>query len=238
MRARLLAAIAVILLLGGCQASRTGRGQVAGVLPGTLCPHAGLAPAAVVSCISADVSTFWTGRLGKPIKEPVIVDPPPASVPADCRNFLSFGTAFFCTNDSTVYLTHKAIERDQQQFGIFLPWALAAIVSHEIGHVVQQEVHQPGLDQTGDAASRRIEQQADCLSGVWAHTAVGAGRLDATGFRAAERRELTLVSALPTPAGLRGYSEVRTHGTVAQRAASLATGLRSGDPKSCDLATG
>lgn len=236
-RCRLLVCVLLgATLLTGCTVQHTGRGSVAGVLPSALCPDADLDPGSLVNCVSADVSTFWTNRLHRPINEPVLVDPQSAAVPRACRPFLSFGTAFFCTNNSTVYLTHRAVTRDQGAFGIFLPWALATIVSHEIGHVVQQAVHQPGFDTQSDSASRRIEQQADCLSGVWAHAKVRAGQLDAAGFRLAERRELVAVSALPTPSGLSGYSEIRTHGTVAERVAALSKGLASGDPASCGLA--
>jgi predicted metalloprotease len=205
-------------------------------MPADLCPRAGLDPTALVDCLSANVARFWSGRLHEPINEPVLVDPKAASVPAGCRPFLSFGTAFFCTENGAVYITHKAISRDQHNFGAFLPWALATIVSHEIGHVVQQAVHQPGFDTSNAAGSRRIEQQADCLSGVWAHTEVKAKRLDASGYRTAVRRELASVSSLPTPHGLSGYNEIRTHGSVDQRVNALSVGLNSGSPDRCGLA--
>ncbi len=40
---------------------------------------------------------------------------------------------------------------------------------------------QPGYGDGGSsqAVSRQVEQQADCLSGVWAHQQSAAGRLDA-----------------------------------------------------------
>jgi hypothetical protein len=232
---RRLALVSMLLVLTGCVARSGGQGTAAGALPGALCPSAGLKPAAVVGCISNQVSQFWTTRLRQPVHEPIFVDPPPNSVPAECREFLVFGTAFFCTDNSTVYITHKAVTRDQGLFGPYLPWALATIISHEIGHVVQQTVDQPGFDDTGDAASRRIEQQADCLSGVWAHSAAAAGKLDRTGFVTVQRRELRAVSTLPTPKSLGGFNEVRTHGTVTQRVNALAKGLESGNPSSCGL---
>lgn len=232
---RRLALVGTLLVLTGCVARTAGHGTASGPLPGALCPNAGLKPAAVVKCVSGQVSQFWTTRLHRPIHEPIFVDPAPNSVPANCREFLVFGTAFFCTNNSTVYITHKAVTRDQKLFGPYLPWALATIISHEIGHVVQQAVNQPGFNDSGDAASRRIEQQADCLSGVWAHAAAAAGKLDEKGFASVQKREIRAVSALPTPKSLGGFNEVRTHGTVAQRADALAKGLASGNPSSCGL---
>lgn len=233
---RRFALVSTLLVLTGCVAHNTGHGTATGALPGALCPRAGLDPSPVVSCLSGQVSKFWTTRLRQPIHEPIIVDPPPNSVPADCREFLAFGTAFFCTDNSTVYITHTAVSRDEKLFGPYLPWALATIVSHEIGHVVQQAVNQPGFTDSGDVASRRIEQQADCLSGVWAHAAAAAGKLDRAEFATVQRREIQAVSSLPTPRSLGGFNEVRTHGTVVQRARALARGLASGSPSSCGLA--
>lgn len=235
-RGRLLRGVLVALLLAGCTVQRAGHGSPAGVTPDVLCPRAGLDPSELVDCLSANVARFWSGRLHESINEPVLVDPAAASVPVECREFLSFGTAFFCTENGAVYITHKAITRDQHDFGAFLPWALATIVSHEIGHVVQRAVHQPGFDTSDAAGSRRIEQQADCLSGVWAHAQVAAKRLDPNGYRTAVRRELASVSALPTPHGLSGYNEIRTHGSVAQRVKALSVGLNSGNPDRCGLA--
>lgn len=232
---RAFALLGTLVLLTGCVAHTAGQGTAATGLPGALCPKAGLKPSAIVTCLSGQVSQFWTTRLHKPVHESMSVDPEPNSVPATCREFLAFGTAFFCTNNATVYITHKAIARDQELFGPYLPWALATIVSHEIGHVVQQAVQQPGFDDTGDAASRRIEQQADCLSGVWAHYAAATGKLDKAGFAAVQKREIRAVSSLPTPRSLGGFNEVRTHGTVAERATALAKGLGSGNPGRCGL---
>jgi predicted metalloprotease len=96
-------------------------------------------------------------------------------------------------------------------------------------------VNQPGFDDSGDAASRRTEQQADCLSGVWAHAAAAAGKLDQKGFATVQRREIQAVSTLPTPKSLGGFNEVRTHGTVQQRVSALTKGLDSGNPSSCGL---
>ena len=83
-----------------------------------------------------------------------------------------------------------------------------------------------GLDRAGDAASRVVEQQADCLAGVWAYGAARRGLLDPAGFRAAYAKEMRLVSALKPPAGagLDDYDEVATHGTPAQRVAAFDRG--------------
>jgi predicted metalloprotease len=71
-----------------------------------------------------------------------------------------------------------------------------------------------------------VEQQADCLAGVWAHGAARRGLLDPGAFRAAYAEEMRLVSELKPPAGsgLGDYDEVATHGTPAQRVAAFDRG--------------
>jgi uncharacterized protein len=198
------------------------------------CGSAGT-PSAIVSCLVTDVSRFWSARLPEPVDEPMIVDPPRSSVPADCRALLSLGTAFYCTDDQTVYLTGASIERGTKVYGPDLPYALAAVVGHEFGHVVQDAVHQPGFNTPGDAASRRIEQQADCLLGVWGRSAADRGLLAAERLRDIAEREYATVESLPVPPVLGDYDERATHGTVAERVAALDRGLAKGHPDACGL---
>jgi predicted metalloprotease len=118
------------------------------------------------------------------------------------------------------------VARNRAAFGDTLPYALAAVVAHEAGHRVQFAVRQPDLDRAGDAGSRVVEQQADCLAGVWAYGAARRGLLDPVAFRAAYAKEMQLVSSMKPPAGtgLDDYDEVATHGTAAQRVAAFDRG--------------
>ena len=191
-----------------------------------LCPAAGQDAAKVVACVADDLSRWWRAKLGRAVGVDVTVDPPPARVNKACRSFLALGTAFYCPIDVQAYITGASVVRTRAAFGDRLPYALAAVVAHEAGHRVQYVMRQPGLELTGDADSRVIEQQADCLAGVWAHGAARRGLLDPAGFRAAYAKEMRLVSALTPPkgAGLDDYDEVATHGTAAQRVAAFARG--------------
>jgi predicted metalloprotease len=229
-RAALLAA--VVAAGTGCPSVLAGHGQPAPIPVGALCPRAGEAAPAVVRCLSEDIGRMWTGWAGKPVESRVTVDPAPRTVHRDCAAFLAFGTAFYCPPDGRTYVTGAAVARDRREFGDRLPYALAVILAHEAGHRVQYVLDVPGVDDSGDAASRRIEQQADCLAGVWAHDAAVRARLEPAVFRDVERRELTLISRLTPPPGthLDGYDETRTHGTVAQRVAAFDRGYAGGPP--------
>ncbi len=216
-----------LLALTGCSVSVAGRGTAE---PPSLCPAAGTDPEKLVACVVEDVNRSWAGRLGKPVDVRVTVDPAAAAVHRTCRSFLAFGTAFYCPADGRIYITAASVAGNRAAFGDRLPYALAAVVAHEAGHRVQYTVRQPELDRSGNAASRLVEQQADCLAGVWAYGAARRGLLDPAGFSAAYAREMRMVSALTPPpgAGLDGYDEVATHGTAAARIAAFERGDTEG----------
>ena len=233
---RVVAGLVLLAALTGCSHGIAGRGTAE---PPSLCPAAGTDPVALVSCVVADLDHFWSGRVGKPIDVRVTVDPAPTSVHRSCRSFLAFGTAFYCPADGRVYITAASVTGNRSAFGARFPYALAAVVAHEAGHRVQFTVGQPQLDQDGNAASRVVEQQADCLAGVWAYGAGRRGLLDPAGFAAAYGQEMRLVSGLTPPkgVGLDDYDEVATHGTAAQRIAAFGRGdAEAANP--CGLKTG
>jgi uncharacterized protein len=220
---RALVGLVALLALTGCAATIPGRATMA---TPQLCPTAGQDAVKVVACVADDLNRFWRGELGRSVGVDVTVDPLPAKVDKACRSFLALGTAFYCPPDVRAYITGASVTRTRAEFGDRLPYALAVVVAHEAGHRVQYVVRQPGLELTGDAASRMVEQQADCLAGVWAYGAARRGLLDPAGFRAAYAQEMRLVSEVKPPAGsgLDGYDEVATHGTPAQRVAAFDRG--------------
>jgi predicted metalloprotease len=240
MRVALL--LAVCGLLSACTVAVAGQGTpppAASMPTATAQPEpcgAAGAPQSVVHCLVLDVTHFWVGELHVQVGESMVVDPAPRSVPQACRDILGLGTAFYCTANRTVYLTGAFISRSSTAYGPDLPYALAAVVGHEFGHVVQDAVHQPGFEATDLASSRTIEQQADCLLGVWGHDAAARRLLDGGTLKRITQAEYTTVDQLPPPPNLHGYSERATHGTVPQRLAAFDAGLTAGRPATCGLA--
>ncbi|MFN2518698.1 MAG: neutral zinc metallopeptidase [Jatrophihabitantaceae bacterium] len=147
-----------------------------------------------------------------------------------CRDGLALGIAFTCPADLKLYATSEFLKLLSHFFAASdLPYALAAMQAHEMGHVVQYAVHQPGInDRSTDAVSRAIEQQADCLSGVWARHQAVKGGVDVARFRRVAVEGITLISS---------NAEIATHGTPAQRGAAIDRGLSGGRPQACKLAT-
>jgi predicted metalloprotease len=84
--------------------------------------------------------------------------------------------------------------------------------------------------------SVRLELQADCFAGVWAHHAQNARNILEQGdveeaMNAAQRIG---DDALQANAGRAVVPESFTHGTSAQRQHWFMTGLQNGTVKSCD----
>lgn len=185
---------------------------------------------AVVDCVRRSLSTFWSGQLDKVVNQPVVVAPTAGQVPPHCRSAITTTSAFTCQLNDTVYLDTGLLDAAGKFAPGEAPYVFAAVLGHEIGHVVQAAVKQPGYTETGDstAISQRIEQQADCLDGVWAHSLIAAGQLDQATFVRVTNAFLTSISSNP---------EISAHGTPPERAAALARGLKNGRPHDCGLAT-
>ena len=118
------------------------------------------------------------------------------------------------------------------------------MIAHEVGHHVQNLL---GISDRVDAArarmgdreanslSVRVELQADCLAGVWAHYAAGKpGLLEPgdveEGLRAAAAIGDDRLQRLSTG---RVQPESWTHGSSADRVRWLRQGIKTGDPNSC-----
>ena len=86
-----------------------------------------------------------------------------------------------------------------------------------------------------NALSVRLELQADCFAGVWAHTPRARQLLEAgdveegLGAAAGDRRRPPAAQAQRPR-----RPETFTHGTSAQRARWFKRGFDSGDPQDCD----
>ena len=133
-----------------------------------------------------------------------------------------------------------------QRFGAPGDFAQAYVITHELGHHVQNLT---GLNarasrdrQAGpDSASVALELQADCFAGVWGHAAAQNGRFNAGGV---ELEPGDVDEALRAAASIgddrlqkmatgRVMPERFTHGSSAQRVEWFRRGMESGDPRAC-----
>ncbi|MCC6132875.1 MAG: neutral zinc metallopeptidase, partial [Acidobacteria bacterium] len=150
---------------------------------------------------------------------------------------------FYCPADENVYIDLGFYEDLRSRFGAPGDFAQAYVLAHELGHHVQNLI---GVD---DAVNRetarrpsmknelsiRMELQADCLAGVWAHSAAQRNRLEPGDVE----EGLGAASAvgddrLQKAATGRVQPERWTHGSSQQRVEWFRRGMQSGDIRSCD----
>ena len=151
---------------------------------------------------------------------------------------------FYCPPNQEVYLDLEFFRELSQRFGAPGDFARAYVIAHEVGHHVQnqlgvmsdmQKKNASASDRTRNALSVRLELQADCLAGVWGHSAAQRGIIDAkdidSGISAA-----SAVGDDRLQKQTRGYvvPESFTHGSSAQRVKWFRTGLDSGDLRQCN----
>jgi predicted metalloprotease len=152
---------------------------------------------------------------------------------------------FYCPVDKKVYLDMSFFDDMRTRYGGGGDFAYAYVISHEVGHHVQDllgildkvDQAKQNLSRTqANALSVRVELMADCLAGVWAYNANAKWRILDPGDieKALATAQAIGDDRLQTAA--RGYAvpDSFTHGSSAMRQQWLTTGLKSGQVDSCN----
>jgi uncharacterized protein len=149
---------------------------------------------------------------------------------------------FYCGANRTIYLDLGFFDMLARHAGVGR-FAQAYIVGHEFGHHVQ---HLLGIDRQiaalnqhdpagENARSVRVELQADCLAGVWAHSSHTRGDLTTQDLNDALRTAALIGDDFQQHAAGRVVdSAMWTHGSSEQRQRWLTIGFESGRPSDCD----
>ena len=155
---------------------------------------------------------------------------------------------FYCPNDQTVYLDMDFFRVMESQLGSRGDFAKAYVIAHEVGHHVQDE--QGMLEQVNaqrarsseresNALSVRVELQADCYAGVWAHASAAALELTDADIRSALDTAARIGDdALQRASQGRVVPDSFTHGTSEQRQTWFYRGFQTGDDEQCDTFSG
>ena len=153
---------------------------------------------------------------------------------------------FYCPGDQKVYIDLTFYLEMKDRFHAPGDFAQAYVIAHEVGHhiqnlmgtsdKVQQARQSAGSEAQANQYSVRLELQADCYAGVWAHHADGANRI----LEAGDVEEaMTAAAAIGDDAlqkQAQGYAvpDSFTHGTSQQRMRWFNQGLKLGDVNKCD----
>jgi len=152
---------------------------------------------------------------------------------------------FYCPGDRKVYIDLGFYQTLKDRLGAPGDFAQAYVIAHEVGHHVQNLLGiSTQVDQmrgrVGQAElnrlSVRLELQADCFAGVWAHHAQNARQILEQGDVEEAMNAAARIGddALQRAGGGAVVPDSFTHGTSAQRQRWFHTGLQLGSLKSCD----
>ena len=149
---------------------------------------------------------------------------------------------FYCPEDQKVYIDLGFYDELKQRFGAPGDFAQAYVLAHEIGHHVQnvlgiERKMRNAVDQGADQnqMSVRLELQADCFAGIWAHTTDQRHMLDVSDAKEAMNAAAAVGDDRLQRMSGRGVNpEKFTHGSSEQRMHWFQQGFTSGDINSCN----
>ncbi|RZL87637.1 MAG: flagellar biosynthesis protein FlgM, partial [Variovorax sp.] len=152
---------------------------------------------------------------------------------------------FYCPADHRVYIDLGFYRELAQRFNAPGDFAQAYVLAHEVGHHVQnllgtadkvRAAQRGGGEQQSNQLQVRMELQADCYAGIWAHHAQRSRQVleqgdieEALGAAAAVGDDMiqkkTQGQVIP---------ETFTHGSAAQRQQWFRRGFETGTLEGCD----
>jgi hypothetical protein len=157
---------------------------------------------------------------------------------------------FYCPPDQRIFLDTSFFREMQTRFRACggnnsCEFAQAYVIAHEVGHHVQNQLGiLPRAEQAKRGVSRaeannlqvRVELQADCFAGVWAHHADQSRQLLEQGDIEEGLNAAAAIGDDRLQRQGRGYvsPESFTHGTSAQRVGWFKRGIESGDVGQCE----
>jgi predicted metalloprotease len=200
-----------------------------------------------VSVVLADTEDTWNRifpqEFGGSYQEPTLVLFTDA-VRSACGTAQSAVGPFYCPADQQVYIDLSFYQDLQYKLGAPGDFAQAYVVAHEVGHHIQTllgisrqvRATQSRVSQTeANQLSVRQELQADCFSGVWAHSANQRNLLEPGDVEEA-LNAASQIGDDNLQRMQRGYvtPDSFTHGSSAQRVEWFNRGFTSGDVDQCN----
>jgi uncharacterized protein len=200
-----------------------------------------------VAVVLADTEDVWHEtfqKRGRTYQAPTLVLFSGA-VESACGMAGSAVGPFYCPSDHKVYLDLSFFDELRTRFGASGDFAQAYVIAHEVGHHVQtllgisrkvQELQARVNPSERNKLSVRMELQADCLAGVWAHQADKGRQILEAGDIEEGLNAASAIGDDRIQRKTQGYvvPDAFTHGSAAQRVRWFKLGLESGNLQSCD----
>jgi predicted metalloprotease len=204
-----------------------------------------------VNAVTVDVQDFWAAQFqqaGKPYDTTVTVLFS-GQTQSSCGVANSDTGPFYCPGDQKVYLDLGFFDELASRFQAPGQFAQAYVVAHEYGHHVQDELgimdkvdsQQQSDPSKANDLSIRLELQADCLAGVWAHSVwKNPDNQDIESITQADVQDALTAAAAVGDDRIQEQAtgtidkETWTHGSADQRVHWFTAGFDGGTTDSCD----
>jgi uncharacterized protein len=165
--------------------------------------------------------------------------------PTACGRGDSAAGPFYCPADRKIYLDLTFFRALSERFKAPGDFAAAYVLAHEVGHHVQNQLgvmdkvaqlRERMSPQQANALSVRVELQADCFAGIWAHHAQRSRQVLEQGDLEEALRAAAAVGDDTLQRSAQGHvvPESFTHGSAEQRARWFRAGYESGRLAACD----
>jgi predicted metalloprotease len=163
-----------------------------------------------------------------------------------CGSATSAAGPFYCPADQKVYIDLAFFRQLETEFAAQGDFAKAYVIAHEVGHHVQtvlgtsakvREAQQrAGSQEEANEWQVRMELQADCYAGIWAHNAESARQLLEQGDIDEALTAASAVGDDTIQKRIQGHvnQESFTHGSGEQRQQWFRKGYSTGSVEACN----
>jgi hypothetical protein len=200
-----------------------------------------------VAVVLADTEDTWRAlfrQAGGTYREPKLVLFSGA-YPTACGMGQAAAGPFYCPSDEKVYIDLTFFRQLQERFRAPGDFAQAYVIAHEVGHHVQNQLgimektaqlRQRMSERDYNQVSVRVELQADCFAGVWAHHAQKVRQILEPGDIDEALRAASAIGddTLQKQTQGRVVPDSFTHGSAEQRVRWFRRGFESGSMQACN----
>lgn len=192
-----------------------------------------------VSSVLGSINDYWIETL--PTLSTTYTEPKlvlfRGSTNSGCSGATSAAGPHYCPADATIYLDETFFEELTTVLGAKGgDVAEAYVIAHEVGHHIQNIAGTIDGSALDNADSVKIELQADCYAGLWAHSLRDKGIFATNEIsEAMNAAESVGDDRIQQKTGGAVHPESWTHGSAEERLAAFTTGYETGDIKNCTL---